>query len=584
MKKLTILVLAILLTISLLSAEETQYTNYSFARLSYITGNTYVQRASDFGFEEAVVNMPITEGDRLGTADGRAEVYLGKKNYVRLDNNTKIDFLNLPKRGYDLSRMRIWSGNAYFRLNFLEKEKNIEIHTSDISIYILEKGLYRIDVRENKETEIFVFEGLVEAAGEEGSVLIGSEKRMGVSNGRFISQPSHFYAVAEDSFDRWSEDRDSQVIKRVANRYLSDDLEDFEDELAMYGDWVYLSPYGWVWAPRGLDQTWRPYFYGQWTWLPLASWTWIPYEPWGWAPFHYGRWHWGIGLGWYWIPTSFWGPAWVNWWWGYDYFGWAPLGYYGYPIVIIGDVFYPRYYGYHYPYNNRALTVIRKGQMQANDISQVALRQEEVKQLGNISLTRKAPDVKPVSKEVTLKKLGERTFILKKEPALSEAEKKITKQPLSIEPKKIEERGPEFKEPQRKVIQGRGEPKPKIEIKESPEKEVIKKEKKEGASPLYESRYVKGGSYGYPSSPKVSLKDIPQVKKPGSILGYIYKYISGSERSKYIGRGGSRTSSERSSPSRVSSRTSTRGSSVSSTRSSSGRTSSGTTGSVRKKK
>lgn len=595
MKKIVIFGIAFIFSLSFAISEETPYTNYSFARLSYVTGNTYLQRATDLGYEEGVANMPISEGDRLSTTDGRAEIYLGKRNYLRLDNNTKIDFMNLPKRGYDLTRIRVWSGNAYLSVNFLEKEKNIEIHTSDASIYVLERGLYRIDVRENGETEIFVFEGLVETAGEEGSVLIKNEQRLEVVNGRFTSRPTPFRAVAEDSFDRWSEYRDSQVSKRVARQYLPEELGDFEDELTAYGDWVFLRPYGYVWVPRGLDSDWRPYYYGQWDWLPLCGWTWLPYEPWGWAPFHYGRWHWHLGLGWYWIPTPFWGPGWVSWYWGYDYFGWVPLSYYGYPIVVINDVFYPHYYGQYYPYNSRALTVIHKNQLKAKNVSNVALSQEEVKKLKNISLSNKTPSLKPVSNEVMVEKLGDKKIILNKGQISPETIEKrltnrLTKEPVDIDSKKLGEKAQDSKMPSRKVIEGSAEEKTKVEKKTSEVKKVIKKEEKSPSASTYESRqYIKGGSYGYPASPKISIKTIPQssrTSKSNSFISRIYKYISGSLGSNSIGRSGSRSSSRGSSSKAVSSRSGSRGSSSASrSGSSSSRSSSGSkSGSVSKKK
>jgi hypothetical protein len=338
MKKMAIFFSALLIFLSPLSSEESEYTNDSFARLSFLTGNAYIQRAADLGYEDAVVNIPITEGDRLNSTDGRAEIYLGNGNYIRLDKETKIDFMNLPKKGYDLTRIRVWAGNVIFFVMALEEEKSIEIHTSDVSIYVLDVGLYRIDVRKNRETEIFVFEGMVEAAGESGSVLIKNEQRLEVSNARFTSRPSRFIASAEDSFDRWSASRDSQIRKHLAKSYLPEELEDFENELATYGDWVYTSSYGYVWVPGDIDESWRPYYNGRWLWLSLSGWTWLPYEPWGWSTFHYGRWHWRYGLGWYWIPSTIWGPAWVSWYWGYDYFGWAPLSYYGYPGVILNNV------------------------------------------------------------------------------------------------------------------------------------------------------------------------------------------------------------------------------------------------------
>ena len=306
---------------------EVEYTNDSVARLSFLAGNAFIQRASDIGFEECVVNTPVTEGDRLGTTDGRAEVHFGRGNFVRLDNETKIDFLNLPKKGDDTVRIRVWSGSVYLEVSNLAREKGMEIHTADTSFYVLDEGLYRIDVKENTDTEVLVFRGLVEAAGEEGSILVKGGQRLEAAEGRFPSRPSQFMAAANDGFDRWNDSRNIEASKRLPKRYLPNDLEDFEYELGQYGDWMYLSPYGNVWVPRGIDEGWRPYSNGRWTWLPLSGWTWLPYEPWGWSTFHYGRWHWGVGLGWYWIPTSFWGPGWVDWWWDDDYFGWAPISY-----------------------------------------------------------------------------------------------------------------------------------------------------------------------------------------------------------------------------------------------------------------
>jgi len=164
MRKATGILIALLFFISASNAEETQYTNNSFARLSYVKGDIYVQRSTDLGYEEGVVNMPISEGDRMGTTDGRAEIYLGNGNYVRLDNETKIDFITLPDKTSELIRIRVWTGHIYFRVSGLEEEKSIEIHTPDVSIYVLDNGLYRIDVRQGSETEIFVYEGMLEAA------------------------------------------------------------------------------------------------------------------------------------------------------------------------------------------------------------------------------------------------------------------------------------------------------------------------------------------------------------------------------------------------------------------------------------
>ncbi len=377
--------------------EEIKYTNDSFARLSSIDGRVYIQKSGSSALEDGVVNMPIEEDTLVATADGRAEIDLGKKNFVRLDKDAKLEILNMPNKESDVIRLRVVKGNIYLRVQRLEKEKTLEIHTPDASCYLLGEGLYRIDVRENKKTDVFVFSGLTEVAGAEGSTLLKSEQSLSAARGRFDSRPSRFMAVAEDGFDRWNEARDSRTRVQIAGRRLPEELQDFEAELDEYGDWVYLRPYGWVWVPRGVDDDWRPYYNGRWTWLGLAGWTWIPYEPWGWVPFHYGRWGWGVGYGWYWIPTSIWGPAWVSWWWDPFYWGWAPLSWWGYPCVVLDGVFWGYYPGAYYPIYSRALTVVRKDQLQAKKISEVALRSDTLKAQGleKMTLTARQPDLRP---------------------------------------------------------------------------------------------------------------------------------------------------------------------------------------------
>ena len=418
MRKMSLLAIGIFALAFVAQAQDVKYTNNSFARLSFVDGRAFIQRAADLGYENGVVNMPISEGDRIGTTDGRAEIYLGRKNYIRLDQNTKLDFLSLPKGDSTLVRVREWAGNVYLNVRSLEREKGIEVLTTDATFYVLDNGRYRIDVREDDRTEILVFSGLVEASGEEGSVLVKADERLSVSAGRFESRPSPFFASADDAFDNWNEERDSRVNRTFARRYLPKELEDFEAELDENGEWINTPEFGYVWVPRGMALDWRPYSYGRWMWLPAAGWCWIPYESWGWSTFHYGRWHWGVGIGWYWIPMSVWRPAWVSWWWDYDYFAWAPLSYWGYPGIIIDNFYFGRGYRDYgdYPIHSRALTIIHKNQLQSPDIRRVSLGPEAIRSVGKINLGNRSLDIRPApgSKLTQEKMEGGRGVILRR--------------------------------------------------------------------------------------------------------------------------------------------------------------------------
>ncbi len=65
--------------------------------------------------------------------------------------------------------------------------------------------------------------------------------------------------------------------------------EVFYDQLAPAGDWLYVSPYGQVWQPRGVGPDFRPYASsGHWVYTDYG-WSFVSDYNWGWATFHYGR-------------------------------------------------------------------------------------------------------------------------------------------------------------------------------------------------------------------------------------------------------------------------------------------------------
>ncbi len=107
------------------------------------------------------------------------------------------------------------------------------------------------------------------------------------------------------------------------------DLNYFQAQLAPYGRWVDMAPYGLCWVPsiQNGDPDWRPYFNGgHWDYTD-AGWNWSSDYPWGEYVFHYGRWARTASNGWVWIPGYQWGPAWVCWRnaEAEGYCGWAPL-------------------------------------------------------------------------------------------------------------------------------------------------------------------------------------------------------------------------------------------------------------------
>src|SRR5712671_3680937 len=55
---------------------------------------------------------------------------------------------------------------------------------------------------------------------------------------------------------------------------LSPEASFFHDQLAPYGQWLWIDPYGWVWSPSHVDAGWRPYTDGHWVYAD-CGWTWV---------------------------------------------------------------------------------------------------------------------------------------------------------------------------------------------------------------------------------------------------------------------------------------------------------------------
>lgn len=106
----------------------------------------------------------------------------------------------------------------------------------------------------------------------------------------------------------------------------------FEPVLAQLGEWVRVRRWGRAWRPSAVEENWRPYFHGSWTYTE-DGWFWVTDEPWGFATYHYGRWLFDGTYGWVWLPGRTWAPAWVAWRWDAEVVGWAPLPPAGAPAI-----------------------------------------------------------------------------------------------------------------------------------------------------------------------------------------------------------------------------------------------------------
>jgi hypothetical protein len=398
------------------------YDNAKVIRVKYTNGETYVRRSYEEGLEEASVNLPLFEKDVLGTTEGRLEVYLGRLNYLRLDFDSELEFERIPALRKTNLAIRIKRGGIYLDIASMDHEKDIEIQTPDCGVFVLDRGVYRINVNEAGGTTIFVHEGTAEISGKNYSKNIRDNQKIVMLAGDINERPYYFYSSDKDDFDTWNEERNRAVgyARHSSSRYLQDGYEDYEYELTRAGSWRYNSSFGrYVWIPYNIDSYWRPYYHGRWIWHPYYGYMWNSYDTWGWFTHYYGRWHWDVAFGWHWIPGYHWSPAWVYWWGSDYYYGWCPLSYWNRPLIFRNGYWHRRYdFRRHgFPHNSRSTIIVRKRHLTAGKIHKVAIRGG-----ANVNLAREkvifkgsSPKFRPAITKVKVTNAKRQTVYYKKE-------------------------------------------------------------------------------------------------------------------------------------------------------------------------
>jgi hypothetical protein len=265
-------------------------------RLNYVSGAVSFATADAPEWTEAVLNRPVTGGDRLwADRDARAELHVGSTG-VRLAPMTALDVARLDDSSIEL---RLEQGTLALRVRELDADDRVELLTPAGAVGVRQPGSYRISADPQSGTaRVTVNAGELEVAT--------SAQRFLVPAGQVAVIPPSGHPTFElahasiGEFDRWSGERDRRNDMLASTRYVSSYMTGYED-LDHYGSWRTLPEYGAVWIPARVGPGWAPYRYGRWAWVSPWGWTWVDDAPWGFAPFHYGRWVW-VDNYWAWAP------------------------------------------------------------------------------------------------------------------------------------------------------------------------------------------------------------------------------------------------------------------------------------------
>lgn len=279
-------------------AQDDEEVRQTVARIAFLSGSASFNRGDDpDAWDEAVVNFPMTLGDRLYTAkDGRVELQSPGAR-IFLGPETELAALELRD---DVRQLSLTVGTASFRVNRLNDGEVFEVDTPNVAFTFRSAGYYRVDVDRDGNTFASVFKGaaVAAAAGGEVELQVGDAIRIdGLDEPRYdvVALPR------SDPFDRWVEERSRRFRDGLSVQYASADVVGVDD-LDREGEWQQIPDHGWVWSPPAAAEAFVPYRNGRWAWQDPWGWTWISYEPWGWAPYHYGSWvNWRDR--WFWVPV-----------------------------------------------------------------------------------------------------------------------------------------------------------------------------------------------------------------------------------------------------------------------------------------
>jgi hypothetical protein len=274
------------------------------ARLGYMSGPVSFSPAGESDWDEASLNRPLTNGDRVWSdAGGRAEIQFGGA-MVRLDANTGVSVLNMDDT---IAQLQLTQGVLNVRVRRLQANQVFEVDTPNLAFTLREPGAYRIEVDpDGNATTILVRRGQGEVYGDGTSYVIDAGQPYRFTDTDLRQQP-FVEAPRADDFDRWAGDRDRAYDNSISARYVSADVVGLHD-LDAHGSWRVDATYGNVWTPRRVSAGWAPYRDGHWAWVEPWGWTWVDDAPWGFAVSHYGRWA-NIGGSWGWVPGPVRAPA-----------------------------------------------------------------------------------------------------------------------------------------------------------------------------------------------------------------------------------------------------------------------------------
>jgi hypothetical protein len=269
-------------------------------RLSDVQGSVQIDKNIGLGFENAFLNLPVTQGAQLKTLNnGRAEIEFEDGSTVRLAPHSTLQFDTLGSNdsGKRVSDITLVEGMAY--VNWLGKD-DFSLAFSHEKVSLEHSAHFRVDASD-RVANLAVLKGDVEVEGPSGKLTV-EKKKTASFDAADNDKSTVANKVVEGPLDSWDKEASTyheQYAK--SNNYASPYGYGLSD-LNYYGSYSMVPGYGMMWQPYFSGIGWDPFMDGAWGFYPGFGYMFASPYPWGWLPYRYGNWMFVPGFGWGWQP------------------------------------------------------------------------------------------------------------------------------------------------------------------------------------------------------------------------------------------------------------------------------------------
>jgi len=233
-------------------------------RLSDVQGTVEIDKNTGLGFENAFLNLPITQGTQLKTLqNGRAEVEFEDGSTLRLTPDSTIEFstLGLSDSGKHISEINLVEGMAY--VNWLGKSGDeFTLNFSREKIALDHAAHFRVDTS-TEAANLAVFKGDIEVDGPGGKLMVAKNKTatFDAADNDKSTLANNITPAPLDSWDKESIAYHDQYAKNNSSPYGYGAAD-----LGYYGAYTNVPGYGMMWQPYFTGIGWDPFMDGAWSW------------------------------------------------------------------------------------------------------------------------------------------------------------------------------------------------------------------------------------------------------------------------------------------------------------------------------